>query len=98
MSFRIRAQVHGIRYGDGVLVAIHQRQLHLVPYKGDVAVMTLGVLHVMVHLATVEQRGDHKRGRGGESPRRPVMVVCGLPCAISRREQNMGAPDPARQP
>ena len=71
-----------MRDGDGVLVAIHPRKLHLIPHKGDVEVMALGVLHVMVRLVTVEQREDDKRGRGGESPSQPVMVVCDLPRAI----------------
>src|SRR5207249_8065209 len=83
-SFRIRTQVHGMRDGDGVLVAIHPRKLHLVPHKGDGEVIALGVLHVMVRLATVEQREDHKRGRGGEGPYQPVMVVSRLPCSIKR--------------
>ena len=45
--------------------------------------MALPVLHVMVRPATVEQREDHKRGRGEESPYQPAMVVCGLPRAIN---------------
>ena len=66
-----------------MLVTIHRRKLHLVPHKGDVEVVALGVLHVMVHLATFEQREDHKRGRGREGPCALVMVVCGLPCSIN---------------
>ena len=71
-----------MRDGDGVLVALHRRELHLVPHKGEVEIIALGVLHVMVRLAIMEQREDHKRGRGGDSPCQPVMVVCGLPRAI----------------
>src|SRR5262245_50960281 len=48
MSFRIRAQVYGMRDGDSVLVAIHPRKFHLVPHTGDIKVATLPVLHVMV--------------------------------------------------
>src|SRR5215510_198601 len=82
MSFRIRAKVHGMRYRDSVLIAINERKLHLVPHKGDVEVVALGVLHVMIHLATLEQREDDKRSRGGEGPCQPAMAVCGLPRAI----------------
>lgn len=69
-------------YGDAVLVAIHQRKLHLVPHKGDVEIIALGVLHIMVHLARFEQREDHKRGRGGDDPCQPAIVVSVLPRAI----------------
>jgi len=54
-----------------------------VGYKGDVEGMALRVLHVMVHLATVEQREDDKRGRGGESPCQRAMRVSRLPRAIN---------------
>ena len=83
MSFRIRAQVYGMRDGDSVLVAIHPRKFHLVPHTEDIKVATLPVLHVMVHLASFQQREDHKRGRGREGPCELVMVVCGLPCSIN---------------
>jgi hypothetical protein len=82
-SFRIRAKVYCMRDRDRVLIAINQRKLHLVPHQGDVEVIALGVLHVMIRLATVEQREDHKRGRGGDSPRQPVMRVSALPRAIN---------------
>jgi len=80
----MRTKVHSVCYRDGVLIAIHPRKLHLVPYQGDVEVMALGVLHVMVHRATVEQREDDKRGRGGEGPIQPAMLISRLPRAIER--------------
>jgi hypothetical protein len=55
-SFRIRAKVYYMRDRDSVLITINQRTLHLVPHQGDVEVIALGVLHVMIRLATVEQR------------------------------------------
>ena len=72
-----------MRYGDGVLVAINQRKLHLGPYQGDIEVVAFGVLHVMIRLATFEQREDHKRGRGGDRPCQPAMMVSMLPRAIN---------------
>jgi hypothetical protein len=71
-----------MRDGERVLVAIHPRKLHLVPPQGNSEVIPLGMLHVMVRLATVEQREDHKRHGGGEGSYQPAMVVCGLPRAI----------------